>query len=145
MMTDADALRALNLEYADAVRARDPQRWGATWAEDAVWELGPDRHVVGRDAIVDLWSTAIAKYDRVVQLYLSTVFTFDDDPGAVDRASGRVELLEFNRLATGGPHTMAGHYLDTYVRTPDGWRFASRRLEKYYAGPPDLSGEFAGD
>jgi hypothetical protein len=37
---------------------------------------------------------------------------------------------------------MAGHYDDTHRRTPDGWRFTSRRLTKYYAGPPDLMGEF---
>ncbi|MGH1502763.1 MAG: nuclear transport factor 2 family protein [Acidimicrobiales bacterium] len=142
MTVAREALTALNLEYADAVRARDPERWGATWADDAVWELGPDRHVTGRDAIVELWSRAIAKYDRVVQLYLSTVFAIDDEAG---RATGRVELLELNRTADGAAHSMAGHYLDGYVRTPDGWRFASRRLEKYYAGPPDLSGLFAGD
>ena len=35
---------------------------------------------------------------------------------------------------------MAGHYDDTYRRTPDGWRFTSRQLTKYYAGPPDLTG-----
>jgi hypothetical protein len=37
---------------------------------------------------------------------------------------------------------MAGHYADTYSRTAAGWRFTSRALTKYYAGPPDLSAAF---
>ena len=37
---------------------------------------------------------------------------------------------------------LAGHYDDTYRRTPEGWRFTSRHLTKYYQGPPDLLGEF---
>ena len=46
--TDESALIALSLEYADAVRARDAQRWAATWTDDARWVLGEGREVVGR-------------------------------------------------------------------------------------------------
>ena len=45
-------------------------------------------------------------------------------------------------MADGTRQVLAGHYDDTYRRTPEGWRFTSRRLTKYYAGPPDLLGEF---
>ena len=57
--SDESALIALSLEYADAVRARDVERWAATWTEDARWVLGPDREVAGREAIVELWRTSI--------------------------------------------------------------------------------------
>lgn len=135
--TDEAALVALSLAYADAVRARDVDAWGATWTDDARWILGDDRDVVGREAIVELWSTAIAKYDTVVQLYQACTFDVDGDT-----ASGRCVLQELNVKTDGGRHVLAGHYDDTYRRTPGGWRFTSRRLTKYYAGPPDLSGEF---
>ncbi len=62
--SDEAALVALSLEYADAVRARDAERWAATWTEDARWVLEEGRDVVGRDAIVALWTTSIAKYAR---------------------------------------------------------------------------------
>jgi hypothetical protein len=99
--------------------------------------LDAERDVVGRDAIVEMWSRSVAKYSVVVQLYLTRTYDVDGDT-----ATGRCELLELNVRSDGGRHLMAGHYDDTYRRTPDGWRFTSRRIEKYYAGPPDLMGRF---
>jgi uncharacterized protein (TIGR02246 family) len=136
--SDESALTALSLEYADAVRARDADRWAATWTEDARWVLGPGRDVVGRAAIVEMWTTSIAKYATVVQLYLAATFDIDGDV-----ASGRCEFQELNVVADGSRHVLAGHYDDTYRRTSQGWRFTSRQLTKYYAGPPDLMGEFS--
>jgi ketosteroid isomerase-like protein len=138
--SDESALIALSLEYADAVRERDEKRWGATWTDDARWVLGPGREVVGRDGIVAVWSSSISKYTSVVQLYLSSTFDIDGD-----EATGRCELHELNLRTDGTTHVLAGHYDDTYRRTPEGWRFTSRRLTKYYAGPPDLTGEFVRD
>ncbi|HTN81351.1 MAG TPA: nuclear transport factor 2 family protein [Acidimicrobiales bacterium] len=135
--SDDSALTALLFEYADAVRARDRARWADTWTDDAQWSLGPGREVVGRDAIVELWMSSLAKYAVVSQLYLAASFDVDRD-----RASGRCEFLELNVVADGSRAILAGSYADTYRRTPDGWRFASRVLTKHYAGPPDLSGMF---
>lgn len=135
--SDESALIALSLEYADAVRARDPERWGATWTEDARWILDGGRDVQGRDAIVEMWSSALAKYAKVVQMYQACAFVIDGDT-----ASGRCEFQELNVKADGGRHVLAGHYTDTYRRTPVGWRFTSRRLTRYYAGTPDLMGQF---
>ena len=147
--TDESALIALSLEYADAVRARDEQRWAATWTEDAQWLLDDDRAVAGRDAIVAMWATSLAKYRTVVQMYLACTYditsdTADDTAGetAGDTASGRCELQELSVLADGSAKVLAGHYADTYRRTADGWRFTSRRLVRYYHGPPDLSAGF---
>jgi uncharacterized protein (TIGR02246 family) len=136
-MTDESALIALSLEYADAVRAQDAERWGATWTDDARWVLGPDREVVGREAIAELWRTSIAKYTTVVQLYQACTFDVDGDT-----ATGRCTLVELNVVADGSRKILAGHYDDTYRRTPGGWRFTSRELTRYYAGTPDLLGEF---
>jgi len=137
--SNESALRALSLEYADAVRARDADRWGATWADDARWHLGPDRSVEGRTAIVELWVSAMAKYDTVIQQYLSATYDIDDHAGT---ASGCAQLLEFVVAVDDARTMMSGHYDDTYVRTDDGWRFASRELTMYYRGPSDLSGTF---
>jgi uncharacterized protein (TIGR02246 family) len=135
--SDESALIALSLEYADAVRARDAERWAATWTEDARWVLGEGRDVVGRDAIVEMWATSMAKYEAVVQQYHACTFDIDGDT-----AIGRCEFSELTVKADGGRHILAGHYTDTYRRTPDGWRFTTRHLTKYYAGPPDLTAAF---
>ena len=137
--SDDSALVALSLEYADAVRARDVERWAATWTDDARWVLDADREVKGRDAIVEMWSTSIARYAHVVQLYLACAYDVNGDV-----AVGRCELQELNIVADGTRRMFAGRYDDTYRRTPDGWRFTSRQLTKYYQGAPDLTGEFTG-
>lgn len=138
MISHESALIVLSHEYAEAVRHRDADRWGATWVEDGRWVLGPDRQVSGRAAVVDMWSAAIAKYATVVQIYTSCAFAIEGT-----EASGRCQFFELNLVADGSRHVLAGHYDDTYRLTPDGWRYVSRQLTKYYAGPPDLSGLFS--
>ena len=89
--SDESALIALTLEYADAVRARDAQRWAATWTDDARWVLDEGREVVGRDGDRRDVVAAIAKYSLVVQLYLACTYDIDGDD-----ASGRCEFQELN-------------------------------------------------
>ena len=135
---DHDELVRLSHTYGDAVRigAGAVKAWAATWTADAEWEL-PGRSVAGIDAISALWCAAMARYSRVVQMYLSATFDVEGD-----QATGRIQLLELNEVADGGRAMMAGHYDDTYHRSADGWRFASRRLTVYYHGAADLSNVF---
>lgn len=135
--SDDAALVQLNFDYADAVRRVDAAAWGRTWTDDAVWILGPDRRVQGRQAIVEMWRGSIGKYTNVIQLYLAHAFEVDGDD-----ASGRIQLLELNEVADGTRKILAGHYADSYRRTADGWRFASRQLTQYYSGAADLTGLF---
>jgi ketosteroid isomerase-like protein len=136
---DADAIRRLLHAYGDAVLARDGGAWGELWTEDGRWELGPDRVFDGRDAIVAHWLDAMRGYRRVVQLYLSSTATVDGDD-----AEGRAYLVELNVTADGERVVLVGWYDDSYHRTPNGWRYASRSLQQLYRGAPDLSGTFFG-
>ncbi len=133
--SDESALIALSHRYAEAVRRGDAEGWAATWADDAVWVLGPNRQVVGREAIVEMWRSSLSKYERVVQLYLNGSFTIEGD-----EAWGRIQLIEMIRSVDGTPKTMAAHYDDRYVRRDGGWLFSERVLTQYYSGPPDLTG-----
>jgi ketosteroid isomerase-like protein len=138
-ISDRDALVRLHHAYGDAVRAgaeAGADAWAATWVEDGHWEL-PGRVLDGRDAIVAQWRASSSKYAHTVQLYLGSTFDIDGDT-----ASGRVQLVELVEVADGARSVLAGHYDDTYRRTADGWRFASRALTVYYRGAPDLSGTF---
>ena len=54
-----------------------------------------------------------------------------------DRARGWWYLIEFNRRAQGDGTMHLGHYDDEYVRTPDGWQFASRTMHMLYRGAMD--------
>jgi ketosteroid isomerase-like protein len=129
---DELAIRALVARYADAVCRRDPDAWTATWAEDCRWDLGGGRVTSGRAETLDLWRTAIAKYDWVGQVVTSGLVEVEGD-----RARGWWYLIEFNQRAQGDGTLHLGYYDDEYVRTPDGWQFASRAMHMLYRGAMD--------
>ena len=69
--TDREQVEELVHRYADAVVRRDADQWGSCWTHDARWVLGPTRDVVGRPAIVELWTKAMGTFDAVVQNVLN--------------------------------------------------------------------------
>ncbi len=134
-----DQIEDLVHRYSDAVVNRDAAQWAATWAPDAVWDLGGGRRVEGREAIVELWHRSMARYSAVVQT--ATGGTVKVDIGA-GTGSGRWYVQETTLRTDSETAIMLAHYDDTYVRIDGGWRFASRALSSHYRGPPDLSGTF---
>ena len=54
-----------------------------------------------------------------------------------DRGRGSWYLIELNNRAHGDGTLHLGHYDDEYVRTPAGWRFASRAMHVIYRGTLD--------
>ena len=123
--------------YADAVVRRDADQWAACWAEDATWALGSGHLVRGREAIVDLWTSAMGTFEAVVQ----NVFNGEVHPAA-GGAEGRWYIGEHFRRVGGEVGMLLAHYDDAYVRRDGRWVFASRALVPLYQGPPDLSGHF---
>jgi ketosteroid isomerase-like protein len=129
--------------YADAVVHRDPERWSATWADDAVWDLTRGRRVQGRAAIVDLWRSAMRGMHAVVQT-VDNGDVWRGDDGVVE---GRWYFTEtFRRAdAQGNPidvGILRAHYDDAYLPQDGGWLFARRELVIHYVGPADLSAPF---
>ncbi|MDG2114671.1 MAG: nuclear transport factor 2 family protein [Actinomycetota bacterium] len=130
--------------YADAVVHHDGDQWGATWAEDAHWELGRGRRVEGRDAILQLWQGAMGGFHAVVQTVLNGTYELDEAAGT---GAGRWYIQEhFHRAGgedgNGDKGKLLAHYDDTYKRVEGQWLFASRELVIHYGGPQDLSGAF---
>ena len=68
--------------YADAVCRRDADQWAGTWAPDAVWELGKGRRVEGREAILELWNSAMDGFKAVVQNVVNNGASLDDASGS---------------------------------------------------------------
>jgi hypothetical protein len=132
-----DSIEALVHRYSDAVVHSNREQWANTWAVDATWDLGKGRRVEGRDAILDMWITAMTRFDAVVQTVMNGSVDLDTDAG-----TGRWYIHELMQRSSGERGLMVGHYDDHYVRTADGWRFAERALVQHYAGASDLSGTF---
>ena len=143
---DYIAIQRLVHRYADAVVHRDAEQWGSCWAPDAEWDLGGGRKVSGIAAIVELWTTAMAGMEAVVQ----TVDNGDawyTSVGSSHAAAGRWYITEtYLRAGRDGapatPGVLRAHYEDTYTRDGGGWRFRNRALRPHYNGPPDLTAPF---
>jgi hypothetical protein len=134
---DRIAIADIVARYADAVNARDAVAWGATWAPECTWALGPDRILHGRDDVVAFWQAAMASFESVVQV-VGHGHARVEDGGAV----GTWTLFEVNRRA-GANGIVLGCYRDRYVqRDGGGWLFAERCFATMYRGSlPD--GAFA--
>ncbi len=131
-LLEEQAIRQLVARYADAVGRRDAKAWGETWTDDGVWELMGQRKE-GREQVVKLWSAIMSGFEMVVQIPGSALIEVDGD-----RATGRWYMIEY----IAGPAMLnMGHYLDRYQKVRGEWRFAHRRFDVLYSGPPDLSGK----
>jgi hypothetical protein len=143
---DELAIRRLVAIYSDAITCRDPAAAATVFAEDGVLHAFSGPEVVGRDNIREaLGGRSRARSDAEAP----SVATAPAEPGfsiqltrfvAVDfhgdTANGRSYYLEFSR---GPERDSVGRYStgvneDTYVRTPEGWRIARRRLTRNYVG-----------
>jgi ketosteroid isomerase-like protein len=128
---DRLAIRELLEAYADAVCVVDANAWGATWAEDSVWEL-PDYpqigQIAGKSNIVAAWIAAMAQYPGVI--FIST-------PGSIvvtgDEAVVRSYTSEVFDDRTNGKTTRdRGRYDDIVIRQDGRWLFRKRRFKKLH-------------
>jgi hypothetical protein len=136
-MSDRDEILDLLHRYSDAVCRKDREQWAATWADDAVWDLGKGRFVSGKADIVDLWQRSVDQLNVVVQMMHNGAVSVDGDT-----ATGRWYVSEHLERGNGVLGMLLAWYDDTYVRVNGQWLFASRKLAALYHGPPDLSGGF---
>ena len=136
----SEEIRTLIARYADAVCRFDADQWAATWATDAVWEMGPMTKT-GRDEIATSWKGMLARLDGVIHAYLNGWADLDEETGT---GTGRWYVIEHFKRPDEDPMTMYGFYDDEYCREDSQWKFARRALHRIYYGPPDMSGDFTG-
>jgi uncharacterized protein (TIGR02246 family) len=122
-LEDRIAISELVDSYGDAVSRHSAQDWGANWAPDAVWNLNlPDLpKVEGREAIVALWTQAMAAYEWVIMTSKAGEIRVNGD-----RASGRFYTWELTRLKGGEEQRISGRYEDSYIKKDGRWYFQSR-------------------
>ncbi len=132
------AIRELCERYVDAVNRCHKADWSATWAPDAVWDIGRGL-VSGRENIVAAWEAAMASLSHVIMWVHSGVVESVDG----DQASARWYHQEILDIKGGGRMVGMGVYHDKLVRIDGEWRFSERRYHLLYFGPPDLCGNFS--
>jgi len=127
---DRLAIREVIELYSDATTRRDWETVGAVFAEDAVWSIAPPTDIVlhGRPAIAKGVAEMVEAFEVFVQMTHSIVIEMNGD-----RASARTIVNGFGRLRDGSRGAFAlGTYIDTLVRSGDGWLFQSRHFEPLF-------------
>jgi ketosteroid isomerase-like protein len=127
------ACYALAAEYAEIVDSQDYARLREIFADDAVFArpTSPQDPIRGAENIVASFESR--PRNRVTQHFVTNIRVRVESPTA---ATGSCRILlymcdasepetpEGRRVA---PKQLIGMYLDRFVRTKDGWRFAERR------------------
>ena len=124
-LAERELIRELLERYCDAVNQRDAVAWGATWAEDAAWEL-PHLEVVGiqgREAIVAAWKEAMALFPFVNMMAQAGSIEVDGE-----RAVMRSYTAEVAVLQDGKEIRPRGRYDDVCVKQGGEWRFQHRKF-----------------
>lgn len=133
-MADELAVRRLVDRYADAVTRANEADWIATWADDGCWRIGGTESHGHRDLLAT-WRKLMGLFEKVLQLPQTGLIDLTSDTG-----TGRWTVVEVGRTLDGNSAVTLGCYHDVYRRSETGWKFAERRFEFDYTGPPDLSG-----
>lgn len=120
-LVDEAAIRDLVRRYAHHVWRRDAAGAAALFAPDAVMETGDRAPLIGRAAILAEYTSAFTTSGFLPFIHNHVI----DLQG--DRATGTA-YIDLRAHVDGRAMEGWGHYDDEYARTPEGWRFARRRL-----------------
>jgi len=121
---DRLAIHELVAAYGDAVSRNDPVDWGATWAEDAVWELPniPELGtMVGRKSIVENWIEAMKPLPLNVNIQTLGGLKIEGDT-----AVGRTWASETVVYDADTSLVATGLYDDEFVKIDGRWYFQRR-------------------
>lgn len=130
--------------YARGIDSKDWALVASVFTPDAKLDYTAFGGPKGSAGEVIAWISASVSAFPMTQHHITNrTFTIDGD-----QASSAAELFAPMGMAAGdGKMTMlftGGVYNDTYRRTPDGWKIASRVCDRAWLGPgPEVSGPTA--
>lgn len=129
-LADRLAIGDLLAGYCAALDSRDWEHLREVFAPDAVCDYGSLGSPEGVEAITALISGTLRTLDATQHLIGNVTVSVDGD----EASAGCYLISEHVRAGTpGGEHyTIGGRYADRLVRTPDGWRIASRTLHRMW-------------
>ena len=116
------AIRELIDRYCDGVNQRNPEIWGSTWSENALWEI---RHLEikneGKENIVNIWNEAMKGYPFVHMMAQPAYINIDGD-----KATMRSYTVETAVLPDGTELHPCGQYEDECIKEDGEWKFSKR-------------------
>ncbi|KID30172.1 SnoaL-like domain [Prauserella sp. Am3] len=122
--------------YARGLDRFDPEEALSAFSDDAVWDataVGLERFE-GRAKIREFFERDAASVADQFHIITNHIVEFDGP----DTAHGTNYVFSEGHATTGAKFRAAALNADTYVRTPSGWRIASRVISPLT--PPELEG-----
>jgi hypothetical protein len=125
-LTGADIAEIQQLwsRYSQGWDFRDVDLYLSTYTDDAVFTTGAGEPYAGKDAIKKYLTTAFDAHVNGDATHNNMTILVEPTP---EGARGRGGWFVLNVLAQPPAVTGTGHYEDTYVRTPNGWRIKTRK------------------
>ena len=134
-LADRTAITDLTIAYAHAVDDKDWVRWEALFTPDAVIDYRSAGGITGNPAELAAWMPDAMSAFTFCMHSMSTHELTLTGP---DTAEGRLHVFNRNGVEWEGAEQIfdvGAVYEDTYLKTPDGWRFSQRNEHtKYFAG-----------
>jgi len=121
------AITSLKARYCRTLDAKDWDGFASCFDEDLLLQVPGAEPIRGREQALDFIRSCLANARTVHQVHLPE-FSFDGDEAQVIWAMQDRNTWDppRNGVATQRGY---GQYHERYVRTPDGWKIASQRLE----------------
>ncbi|QNJ93372.1 nuclear transport factor 2 family protein [Mycolicibacterium fluoranthenivorans] len=133
-VADIIAINHLAASYSEAMCRFGVEEAVQTYAQDGVLSTPTTADAIGRAAIFETISKTVSTLDFVFQTLHQGLVEVDGD-----RATTTFPLTEWARTSKDQRGILfLGVYRDDVVRTPEGWRFARRRLLPRLMGRPDF-------
>lgn len=120
---ELDIVRATNT-YALGLDRFEPELALSAFSADAVWDASPVGlgRLEGRAEILEFFENDAKAVERQFHILTNHIVEFVDD----DHARGTNYVFSEGEMSSGATFKAIALNEDTYVRTPEGWRIASR-------------------
>ena len=125
-LVDKDSIHDLIHQYSYCVDHRRYDEVVELFTTDCVVDYGPltGSLVRSRSALRSLFADPRGGFEATSHHNANVLVTFDGD----DRARVRSSVYVWHEQTDGTTPKLWGYYHDSVVRTPDGWRIATRQL-----------------
>ena len=129
-ISDRIEIEDLLCRYSIALDSKSFEDLGTVFADDAQCDFGSLGSPTGPTEIAALIQQTLSTLDSTQHLLGKSLITVDGD-----HATSRTYLISqhIRESAPGEKHYfIGGEYVDTLVRTADGWRIRTRRLDRMW-------------
>jgi len=131
-LKDIEEIRALRIQYHNAMNEDRFEDLSQFFAEDAVLDFGVlGASGEGKETIDVILKSSGILLQFVKQFIHNHEIHVDGDSGT------GISFLESRTISSGKAYNVNGRYDDIYVRTEEGWRFAKMQLTLFYSLPFD--------